>query len=63
MQNEEIILKKLIKNPYIKQTELVKLLKISQRSISRSIKELKNQNKIQRIGSDKNGYWKILKDS
>ena len=31
------------------------------RTVERTIKTLKNQGYIERIGSDKTGYWKILK--
>ena len=35
-------------------------LNISLRTVRRKIKELKNSNKLERIGSDKTGYWKII---
>ena len=40
-------------------TTLAKKLDIGQRSLSRYIKTLKEKQIIQRIGSDKTGYWKV----
>jgi predicted HTH transcriptional regulator len=39
--------------------EISEQLKISLSTVRRKIKELKDNGKIQRIGSDKTGYWKI----
>ena len=39
---------------------LAKKLKISTKTIERAIKTLKEENKIERIGGDKGGYWKII---
>jgi DNA-binding Lrp family transcriptional regulator len=36
-------------------------LNISETSVQNNIKKLKKLEIIKRIGSDKNGYWKILK--
>jgi fido (protein-threonine AMPylation protein) len=40
--------------------EMSERLKMSLSTIRRKIKELRNNRKIERIGSDKTGYWKIL---
>lgn len=60
-ENEQKILNELIKNPYITQVQLSELLRISKRSIIKNMKNLKYKNKIKRIGSDRKGYWEILK--
>lgn len=60
-ENEQKILNELIKNPYITQVQLSELLGISKRSIIKNMKNLKDKNKIKRIGSDRKGYWKICK--
>ena len=39
--------------------ELAKLTGMSRRTISRDINILKSQGKLQRVGSNKNGYWII----
>ncbi len=55
---------KLIKeNPYITLSELAIKLNKSRRTISRIIKELQEQQKIYRIGSDKTGYWEVVNES
>lgn len=48
-------MKILSENPSI----TAKQMNISPRKVSRLIKELKENGKIVRIGSDRKGYWKI----
>lgn len=43
-------------------TEISERLKMSLSTVRRKIKELKEQGKLERIGSDKTGYWKIIKE-
>ena len=58
-QQKEIL--NLIKlNPSIKVKDIAKLMKLSESRINEIIKELKNANKIIRIGANKNGYYKVL---
>jgi len=40
--------------------ELAEQLKISTRAIEKNISKLKAENRIERIGSDKGGHWKII---
>lgn len=47
-------------NNKITATEISERLKMSLSTAKRKIKELKEQGKIKRIGSDKTGYWKII---
>ena len=47
-------------NKDITYDELVKETGKSKRTISRCLKKLKDDKKIIRIGSDKNGYWKVV---
>ena len=35
------------------------MLKISKRSIIKNMKKLKEKHKIERVGSDRKGYWEI----
>lgn len=60
-ESEQKILKVLIENPYITQIQLSELIGISKRSINKNIKNLKDKEKIRRVGSDRKGYWEILK--
>lgn len=59
--NEQIILDELLKNPKISANELVLILSKSRRTAERSLKILQENGYIERVGSDKNGHWKILK--
>lgn len=47
-------------NPHITQKELSQIIGISATAISNNIKFLKDNHIIQREGSNKNGYWRIL---
>lgn len=47
-------------NNKITALELSERLKISLSTVRRKIKELRDKEKIKRIGSDKTGYWKII---
>lgn len=49
-------------NNQITATEIGERLKISLSTVKRKIKELKHSGKIERIGSDKSGHWKIMND-
>lgn len=61
-KNKELILKKIKDNPYITQEELSTEIGISLSTVKRIIIELKENNYIERIGSKKNGAWKINKE-
>jgi len=39
--------------------EICERLKMSLSTVRRKIKELRNKGKIERMGSDKTGYWRI----
>ena len=43
-------------------TEISELLNTSLSTVKRKIKNLKEQGIIERIGSDKTGYWKIIEN-
>ena len=45
--------------PAIRVKELAKMLSVTERTIYRQIEILKTENKIERVGSNKTGYWKI----
>ena len=48
-------------NPSITYEEMTEKTGKSRRTISRLITELKEKNIIARVGSDKTGYWQIIK--
>ncbi len=45
----------------IKITDLMKSTGLSRSTISRALSSLKESGYIERVGSDKKGFWKILK--
>lgn len=47
-------------NIFITQNEIAQILGVSIRTIKRNFKELINNNIIERVGSNKKGYWEIL---
>lgn len=59
---EQEIINIIIESPNITQTDIAKKLKVSRQSIATNIKQLKDINVIERVGSNKKGYWKILLD-
>lgn len=62
LKNEEVTVLSLLKeNPYLTREELSSLLNKNSSFVYREIIKLKENGAIKRIGSNKNGYWKILK--
>ena len=58
---QEKIINLMKKNPSITQVEMAKALDLTRDGISYNIKILKEKGIIERVGSTKNGIWKILK--
>ena len=58
-KNERSILESIEKNPRITQVQLAEHLNLTEQYIRKLIKKLKNAALIQRIGSNKTGFWKI----
>lgn len=59
-KTENEILNLIIKNNNITHIEIANVLKITDKTAKRNTKKLKEKGIIERIGSDKTGYWKIL---
>ena len=60
--DNEIRLLELLKiKPNTTQLELSNKLNVSRRTISTLLANLKDKKRIERVGSDRKGYWKILK--
>ena len=57
---QEQIIIMINKNPDISYDEMAKQLNKGRSTIRRSIQKLKDLKKLQRIGSDKSGYWKLI---
>ena len=49
------------KNNYIRASEIAKLIGVSDKTIYRSTKKMKEMGYIKRIGDDYSGYWEIVK--
>lgn len=58
---ENAIIKAIRSNPQITQSELSEELGIALRTLKRYMKTLADDGKIERVGSDKNGMWKVRK--
>lgn len=56
---QEKIINLIKKNPAITQVEMTKILDLTWDGISYNIKILKEKGIIERVGSTKNGIWKI----
>ena len=59
VSTKEKIIDIITQMPAITVKELAKILSVTERTIYRQIEILKTENKIERAGSDKTGYWKI----
>ena len=47
-------------NAHISAKELSKIVNISQRKVEENILKLKKKGVLQRIGSPRSGYWKVM---
>ena len=62
LENEKKILDYIRNKPNITQAELSNNLGISTRAVRKNIKNLKDRKIIERVGSDRRGYWKIKEE-
>ena len=58
---EELILEELVKNPKLSAASLSLIINKSKRAAERYLRSLQENGYIAREGSDKKGYWKVLK--
>lgn len=61
-QSQQKVLRAIITKPSITTNELVKVVGLATSRIATILKELKELKRIKRVGSNKTGYWEILKD-
>lgn len=59
-KSSEQILKLIQQQKDITAKEMAEKIGISSRAVEKQLKKLKESNKIQRIGSNKTGYWKLI---
>lgn len=61
-EKERILLQKIRENPLITAEELSGILNINERNTRRYLAKLKEEGKIKRVGSRKNGTWQVIED-
>ena len=61
-KNQQLILGSIIQNPHIKIKELTTIVGIGESKIKANLSTLKTKGFIERIGADKGGHWKIIKN-
>ena len=58
-KNEQVVYSLLEKNPYYTRQELADAISKSLRTIQRTLDSLRKKELIERIGSDRSGYWEV----
>jgi ATP-dependent DNA helicase RecG len=58
--NQKTMFELIEKTPDITVSEMAKILQISERAVKKNIAKFKSFGILSRIGSDKNGSWKII---
>jgi ATP-dependent DNA helicase RecG len=61
-ERQEVILSLIKKNKNISINELSTLCKVGRETIKRDLNKLKQINLVERIGSDKSGFWKVIEN-
>lgn len=54
-----LILEAIYKNNHLSIDDLAKTIDVSRRTLIRDLDKLKEQGRINRVGSDKTGYWEV----
>jgi len=62
-KSSEKIIQLIQANTQITIKELAEQLNLSTRAIEKIISKLKTENRIERIGSDKGGHWKVIEET
>lgn len=60
-KSTEKILNAMLVNPEITEKELAAETGLSVRTVARELKRLRDTGVIKRVGSDRSGYWEIMK--
>ena len=58
---QKAVLEAIIETPSITKQALCDMTSLGKSTIDRAIKALKEKGLIQRVGSNKTGYWKVIK--
>ena len=59
-ESERRVLEAIRDNPRITRKEIIEQLKVGESTVYRAVQKLKAEGLIERIGSNKTGYWKVL---
>jgi len=59
-ERQRLIISAISENPYITQSELAQILKISVVLVNKNMKKLQEQGIIRRVGPDKGEHWEIV---
>jgi ATP-dependent DNA helicase RecG len=54
------IIELIAQKPSLTVKEMAQILSLTERTIYRQIDILKKENRLERIGPDKTGYWKVI---
>ncbi len=57
---QNLILNLIVNDKYLTQEDLSKILGKGRSTVAKNIKILKSNGYLDRIGSDKNGFWKVI---
>lgn len=60
-KTEDMMLDLIRDNPNITISQFVMKTNLSEPGVKKNLKKLKDKNLIRRVGSNKNGYWEIIK--
>lgn len=63
LSTKERVLEELEKNSSLTRDDLSQLVGVSAEAIKQHLSNLKKEGKLERVGSTKSGYWKVLKDA
>lgn len=58
--NQQIILDAILANPNVTIPQLSAIMGINKANVEKNLKKLREQGKIQRIGSTRKGYWQVF---
>ena len=58
-ENERAVLLLLEEDPGYTMQQLAEILSVSRKTIASRLKKLKEKGAIERVGSDRSGYWKV----
>jgi ATP-dependent DNA helicase RecG len=57
---ENIIKNLILENPKITTKNMIKATGLTRRGVEYHLNKLKDSGKIERVGSDRGGYWKVI---